>query len=237
MPTVFLSVSSTLLLLFALTLVMGFGHFLPVSLHALWGLFLGLILVLLQCLVFGFFIGSGKTIKKKVKEAGLSADWVEKTKEYKNRSYPGLMLAIVLMAAAVAAGGAVSVGFLPPWIHGGLMVLALGVNGRSLWVSYRTISDNVLAIHQINRQIGNRPLASGSLIPSPASSLNDNQQPVSSRTTASNLFFLSMAVWVPYLYMRWSLGDRVFTFWPFLTLSLGLGILGLWFLFAKTDKN
>jgi hypothetical protein len=203
----------------------------------LWGLFLGLLLVLLQCLVFGFFIGSGKTIKKKVQEAGLSGNWVEKTKDYKNRAYPSLMLSIVLLAAAVAAGGAVSVGFLPPWIHGGLMLLALVFNARSLWISYRTIAENVQAIHQINLQMESQGLMAGNASPS-AGSLADETQPATpDRPMGTNLYFLAMAVWVPYLYMRWSLGDRVFPFWPFLLLSLGLGTLGFWFSSGKRKKS
>ncbi len=237
MPTVFFSVSSTLLLFFILTLVLGFGHFLPIPLHALWGLFLGLVLVLLQCLVFGFFIGSGKTIKKKVKEAALSGDWVEKTKDYKNRAYPSLMLAIVLLVAAVAAGGAVSVGLLPPWIHGGLMLLALVVNGRSLWISYRTISENVQAIHQINRQIETRELANGDQPPLSDISIEQAKTAVVLKLSAPNLYFLAFAIWVPYMYMRWSLGDRAISFWPFLIGSLGLGIVGFLFSFGKTNKS
>jgi hypothetical protein len=237
LPTVFLSVSSTLLLFFILTLVLGFGHFLPLPLHMLWGLFLGLLLVLLQCLVFGFFIGSGKTIKKKVQEAGLSGNWVEKTKEYKNRAYPSLMLSILLLAGALAAGGAVSVGFLPSWVHGGLMVLALGFNVRSLWISYRTVAENVQAIHQINRQITSRPSIAGNSSQTAGSMAGGTPPAVPTRPMASNLYFLAMAVWVPFLYMRWSLGDQVFPFWPFLTVSLGLGTLGFWFSFRKRNKS
>jgi hypothetical protein len=215
---------------------MGFGHFLP-DLHPFWGLFLGLAFVLLQCLVFGFFIGSGNTIKKKVREAGLSVNWIEKTKEYKNRSYPGLMLAIVLMLAAVAAGGAVSVGLLPPWVHGGLMILALGFNCRSLWVSYRTLSENVQAIHEINHQIEGKGSQFPILLDSSNLTSDKSHIELQPRPNPANFYFLAMAVWVPYLYMRWSLGDRVFTLWPFLVLSLGLVILGLWFSFGKTNKS
>lgn len=203
----------------------------------LWGLSLGLLLVLLQCLIFGFFIGSGKTIKRKVQEAGLSGNWVEKTKEYKNRAYPSLMLSLLLLAAALAAGGAVSVGLLPPWFHGGLMVLALGFNVRSLWISYRTVSENVQAIHQINRQMASQASVMGNSSHSPASSADEIRTAVPARPVATNLYFLAMAVWVPFLYVRWSLGDQVFPFWPFLLISLGLGTLGFWFSIRKRKKN
>jgi hypothetical protein len=231
---VFLGVSSSLLLLFALTLAVGFSRFLPVPLHALWGLLLGLLIVLLQCLVFGFFIGSGKTIKKKVKEAGLAGDWVDKTKDYKNRVYPGLMLSISVMVAALAAGGAAAAGILPPWVHGSLMVLAWGLNARSFWIAFQTVSENVSAIHQINRLIKSQVSVStldstqGGGVPDPEPSHSSALSLGAPRPAPSRYYFLALAVWVPYLYMRWSLGDRVFPLWPFVLLSLGLGTLGFY---------
>ncbi len=220
-----------------MTLGAGFGHLLPIPLHALWGLFLGLLIVLLQCLIFGFFIGSGKTIKKKVLETGLSGEWVEKTKEYKNRAYPSLMLSILAMAAAVAAGGAVAAGFLAPWIHGSLMVLALALNIRSLWISYQTISENVVAIHRINRQVADLGQAGGLTPPGQAQESEKKPVPAPSRNASANLNFLALATWVPYLYMRWSLGDRAFPVWPFILLSLGLITLGIWISRNKGQKS
>lgn len=230
MPIVFASVSITVLLFYGASLVMAYTGLLPVSLHMIWGLFMTLLIVLLQCLVFGFFIGSGKTIKRVVAENGLGGDWVQKTKEYKNQSYPALMLAIMAMLLAAAAGGAVSVGFLPSAVHQGLIWISLILNARSLWISYQVITQNVKAIHLINREIV-RLKEEGKIQARSSQDRELTQAPLPPRnlpTPTSKYYFLAGAVWVPYLYMRWSLGSRNFPFWPFLVLSGSLWLIG-WF--------
>jgi hypothetical protein len=221
MPTVFASVSATIVLFYLTTLLMAHLHWMPRGLHMLWGCFTALLVIFLQCLIFGFFINSGKSIKKVVKDHGLSEDWVQKTKDYKNRSYPMLMLAILVSVTAAILGGGVSVGALPVWVHAVAVWGALGVNAYSFLISYRVIVDNVEAIHRINREVGK-----GEAAPAPPTA---SAPAVPSRTPAppsANYYFLAVVVWVPYLYMKFSLGSRTFPFWPFLAASLLLFVLG-----------
>jgi hypothetical protein len=139
------------------------------------------------------------------------------------------MLAILAMLLAAAAGGAVSVGFLPSAIHQGLIWLSLILNARSLWISHKVITQNVNAIHLINQEIV-RLKAEGKIQerPSQVRDLTQAQPSKNLPTPASKYYFLAGAVWVPYLYMRWSLGSRNFPFWPFLVLSGSLLLFG-WF--------
>ena len=203
--------------------------------HMLWGLFTAILIILLQCLVFGFFIGSGKTIKQKVQEYGLGGEWIQKTKDYKNQSYPALMLAILAMVIAAVMGGGVSVGTVPLWIHHVLVWIAFFLNLRSFRISYRVITDNVNGIHVINSQIrrlkDDRPPLKAERPPEQGRTSPGKTQP----HPAANLFFLAMAVWVPYLYMRWSLGSRDFPYWPFLALSVFLGLWG-WLKSRKSSQ-
>jgi hypothetical protein len=238
MPTVFASVSFTILLFYIVTLGLAYGHVFPVSFHMLWGLFMTTLVVLLQCLIFGFFIGSGKSIKRVVQENGLTQDWIQKTKDYKNQSYPALMLAIVVTAAAGIVGGGIGVGAVPVWVHQVLVWVALALNARSLWISYKVIVENVNAIHRINREVQNqkahglegssssKPVGASS--PSRSSSEATPATPLVTAKGAANFYFLAMAVWVPYLYMKWSLGSRTFPFWPFLALSGFCALVGWW---------
>lgn len=222
MPTVFASVSMTIVLFFLATLAMAYGHVLPVELHILWGFFIAILIVLLQCLIFGFFIGSGKSIKRVVQENGLGAEWVQKTKDYKNKSYPALMLAIVVSVVAAVLGGGVAVGAVPMGVHAAFMWLALGLNIRSLWISYRVVVDNVKAIHQINAEV-ERVKKGGTYIPPPQPLLRPEPTlPQLQQNQAAKYYFLAAAIWVPYLYMKVSLGSRTFPFWPFLALTLVL---------------
>ena len=221
LPTVFASVSVTLILFYLATLGMAYIHQPPLTLefHMIWGLFTATLIVLLQCLIFGFFIGSGKSIKRVVQENGLDQGWIQKTKDYKNKSYPALMLAILFSTAAAILGGGVAAGAVPVWVHQVLVWTALILNIRSLWISYRVVVENVNAIHRINQEVQN--LKAGGQAPIPPAPTLKEKMPIAQvrANQAANYYFLSAAVWVPYLYMRWSLGSRTFPLWPFLGLS------------------
>lgn len=229
MPTVFASVSVTLVFFFIATLWMAYAHLLPPGLHMLWGFFVAVLIVLLQCLVFGFFIGSGKSIKRVVEENGLSRDWIQKTKDYKNQSYPMLMLAVCISVAAAAVGGGVSVGSVPLWVHETLVWAALGVNLYSLWISYRVVVENVNAIHRINDEVGR--LKNSGIEPKALPITERKPEPgppLPQPFTSAHFYFLAAAIWVPFLYMRVSLGSRTFPYWPFLAASLFCLAAGLW---------
>ncbi len=235
MPTVFASVSITLILFYVATLVLAYAHLMPVGLHMLWGFFMAIVIVLLQCLIFGFFIGSGKSIKRAVEENGLSREWIQKTKDYKNRCYPMLMLALTVSVAAAAVGGGVATGSVPVWVHQILVWAALGLNLYSLWISYQVVVENVKAIHQINSEIQGLK-ARGQ--PGPAQVVpevtKEPPPPKAMPAVPANFYFLAMAVWVPFLYMRFSLGSRTFPFWPFLALS-GFFLVWGWRLSRKAS--
>ena len=236
MPTVFASVSVTIVFFYLATLVMAYLHLLPVGLHMLWGCFTALLIIFLQCLVFGFFINSGKSIKKVVQDNGLSPDWIQKTKDYKNRCYPMLMLALLVSVVAAIVGGGVSVGAVPVWIHQILVWAALAINIYSLSISYRVVVENVKAIHRINEEVSHLKL--GGQSPVPAFELEVKlEKPLSPKTidASSKFYFLAITIWVPYLYMKFSLGSRTFPFWPFLALS-GFCILIAWWGSRKRVK-
>ena len=233
MPRVFASVSITIILFYGVTLGMAYLHVLPVGLHMLWGLFTATLIILLQCLIFGFFIGSGKSIKRVVEENALSREWIQKTKDYKNRSYPMLMLAILVSLSAAVVGGGVSTGSVPVWIHQGLAWAALALNVYSLWVSYQVVVENVEAIHRINEQVR---LSKGEEGPRPASPAPEVEPAGEAmpprRSTSANFYFSAVVVWVPYLYLKFSLGSRLFPIWPFLALS-GLFLAAGWLMSLK----
>ena len=223
MPTVFASVSITILLFYVCTLGMAYAHLMPVGIHMLWGFFMTLLIVLLQCMIFGFFIGSGKSIKRVVAESGLGPEWIQKTRDYKNQTSPAIMLAILASIAAAGAGAGVATGSVSIWTHHLLILGALFLNARSLWVCYKVITVNVAAIHEINREIERRK---------EKGELTEGSRPIveaPSRPPAdpsASYYFLAVVVWVPFLYMRLSLGSRTFPFWPFVVASALFWVLG-----------
>lgn len=224
MPTVFASVSITIILFYLATMGMAYAHLLSVPLHMLWGIFMTILILLLQCLIFGFFIGSGKSIKRVVQENGLDEQWIQKTKDYKNQSYPALMLAILFSAVAGIIGGGVAAGVVPVPVHHILIWIALLLNVRSLWISYKVVVENVNTIHRINEEVARRK--GEGKAPEPIPAPVQEVQPQVQANQASKYYFLAATVWVPYLYLKYSLGSRTVPFWPFLLASLLCLVIG-----------
>jgi hypothetical protein len=75
--------------------------------------------------------------------------------------------------------------------------------------------ENVVAIHAINREVLSSGREGNPLPPSQESPAEPLRKP----PAHSRFYFLAMASWVPYLYMKLSLGSRTFPLWPFLFLS------------------
>jgi hypothetical protein len=233
MPTVFASVSVTILLFYLCTMGMAYAHLMPVGIHMLWGFFMTLLVVLLQCLIFGFFIGSGKSIKRVVAESGLGPDWVQKTKDYKNRTSPAIMLAILSSIVAAGTGAGVATGSVSLLAHHLMILLALFLNARSLWICYRVIVENVGAIHLINQEVERRKKSGGTPATPPEVPA---ARPAPAANASVSFYFLAIVIWVPFLYMKFSLGSRTFPFWPFLAGSGVLAALG-WIRSLKSTKT
>ena len=166
----------------------------------------------------------------------LNPYWIQKTKDYKNRSYPALMLAILFSVAAAVLGGGASVGAVPIWVHQLFVWLALVLNIRSLWISYQTLVENVDAIHRMNEEI--RILKKDEKFPAFRTlPLKEDTLPAKVKPNpTANFYFVAMAAWVPYLYVKWSLGSRTFPLWPFLAIS-GICLLAGWFKSRKISSG
>lgn len=129
--------------------------------HVLVGLASSLLLLFSHCWIMFYLIGTGKAIKDAVKEGGLDPEFAEKTKRFKNASYPSMMLAMGLVMATFILGGGVATGSIPRWIHHGLFYAALLVQGWSLWIEWRVLTDNERLMTEVDRRLaaGSGPAA------------------------------------------------------------------------------
>jgi len=121
--------------------------------HLTFGLASSLLLLFSHCWIMFYLIGTGKAIKEAVAEHGLDQDLVERTKDFKNRSYPILMLAMGLVMAVFILGGGVYTRFVPAWLHHGLFYLALLVQVRTLLIERQVLVENDLLMTSIDRRI------------------------------------------------------------------------------------
>jgi hypothetical protein len=121
--------------------------------HVLTGLVASLLLLFSHCWVMFYLIGTGTAIKNAVRENSLDEELAERTKGFKSRSYPWLMLAMGLVIATFVAGGAYLAGVGPSWIHEVLFFVTLVVQAWTLVLEGRVLMANERLMDEINRQL------------------------------------------------------------------------------------
>lgn len=144
-----------------LVLTAGAGYlFTPdeggIGVHLTLALASSLLLLFSHCWIMFYLIGTGKSIKEAVAEYDLEADIIERTKEFKNRSYGLLMMAMVVTMAAFILGGGVYTRAIPSWTHHGLFYLALLTQVRALVVERAVLMQNDQLMASIDRRLKGR---------------------------------------------------------------------------------
>ncbi len=130
--------------------------------HVVLGLVAGFLLLFSHSWIMFYLIGTGKMIKEAVAEHGLPEEWIERTKDYKNRSYPWLMIAMGLAMATFILGGGVETSVLPKWIHWGLFYLAVAAQLRALYLEFLVLTENQKLIALADRAVRQRSVAGDS---------------------------------------------------------------------------
>jgi len=124
-----------------------------VGLHLLVALFSSLLILFSHCWIMFYLIGTGKAIKTAVADHDLDQGFATKTIEFKNRSYPWLMMAMGVVMATFIIGGGVATKVIPPWIHALLFAGALSVQIRSLLLEGQVLMANDRLMQEVDRRI------------------------------------------------------------------------------------
>jgi len=147
----FLFLASTFLL--ALVTYQGYrtsAGALEARAHITWALF-GIVVVLFtHTMSLFYFVGTGSRIKKVVAEYALTTEYVRRTVRFKARLFPWLTFTPLVTMAAFIIGGGAHTRLVPAWVHGGLAVLALGMNLVTAVVALQCIAENVTLIDEID---------------------------------------------------------------------------------------
>ena len=125
--------------------------------HVVLGLGAGFLLLFSHSWIMFYLIGTGKVIKDAVAEYDLPQEWIDKTKEFKNRSYPWLMTAMGLFIL----GGGVETQVLPKWIHWGLFYLTVAAQFKALYLEFLVLTENEKLMKLANRVVRERQEAAG----------------------------------------------------------------------------
>jgi hypothetical protein len=144
----------------ALLLTFGFGcasaffdHDLYM-LHFYLGLFTAIGTLLVHCLIFTYFLGTGRWVKEVAQAYGMpDRPWPKMTRELKRQTFPPALFAMLITIAAAAAGAGVQLRVWHWLIHAALAVATLVINGWAFVVEYRNVGINACAIEAVLTEV------------------------------------------------------------------------------------
>ncbi len=147
-----------LLATFIIGLLKGFSPTLhdqlSVLLHFEFGLFTVIGNLGLHCLVFIYFLGTGRWVKEVALAYPIPDDPLPKlTRDLKRRVFPPALFAMLVPIAAAASGMGSLMQEWPWQIHLGMAVLALAINAWACTVEYQCISQNAWVLHEVLREV------------------------------------------------------------------------------------
>jgi hypothetical protein len=123
-------------------------------LHFLFGLFTAVGTLLTHCLIFTYFLGTGRWVKEVTLAYDLpDAPWHKRTRDLKRATFPPA-LAAMLITIATAAGGAGAQLQAWPWpVHFALALATLVINVWAFRLEYRNVRENAGILEAVLREV------------------------------------------------------------------------------------
>jgi len=123
-------------------------------LHLYLGLFAVFVTLGVHCLVFIYFLGTGRWVKE-VGQAYQLPDvpLPKETRELKRSTFPVALAAMLIAIATAAAGAAVQTQWCHWSVHFTLGTLTLVVNGWAFMVEYRNVCTNAGIIESVMHEV------------------------------------------------------------------------------------
>jgi hypothetical protein len=118
--------------------------------HFVLGLCGAVLTLLVHCLIFTYFLGTGRWVK----EVGIAYHLPDEplpklTRELKRWTFPPALAAMLVTIGAAAAGAGVQLREWPWYAHGSLALTALLVNGAAFVIEYRNVRTNGAVIDRV----------------------------------------------------------------------------------------
>jgi hypothetical protein len=108
----------------------------------------------LHCLVFLYFLGTGRMVKEIALAYDLPDDPLPKlTRELKRKTFPPALFAMLVPIAAAAAGTGAELQEWPWPVHAGLAVAGLLVNAWAFVVEYCNIRTNGRVLDEVMQEV------------------------------------------------------------------------------------
>lgn len=118
--------------------------------HFALGLTAAIITLLVHCLIFTYFLGTGRWVKEVRDAYDLPDEPLPKqTRELKRRTFPPALIAMLITIATTSAGAGAQLKAWPWEVHGLLALTTLIINFWAYTVEYRNVSINAKIIDQV----------------------------------------------------------------------------------------
>lgn len=136
-----------------------FGWF---ATHMVFGLLTAVLTLFVHCLIFTYFLGTGRWVKEVAKAYQLpDHDLPRQTREFKRRAFPPALFAMLSVIAAVATGAGAQTAPESIWglAHPVMAMLALALNGWAYVIEYRTVVANARVMDEVMNEVERRRAA------------------------------------------------------------------------------
>jgi hypothetical protein len=124
------------------------------QIHFLLGLFTAIGTLLVHCIIFTYFLGTGRWVKEVTLAYALPDEpWHKLTRELKRWTFPPALCAMLVTIATAAAGTGVQLRVWPWYVHLTLACATLVINGWAFLVEYGNVRTNAGVIEAVLQEV------------------------------------------------------------------------------------
>lgn len=130
--------------------------------HFSLGLLTVVVTLFVHCMIFTYFLGTGRWVKEVGLAYGLpDAPLPRRTRELKRKTFPPALFAMLFAIATAAAGAGAQRQEWPWQVHLSLAIATLLINLWAFLVEYRNVSINATVIEDVLREVDRMRAARG----------------------------------------------------------------------------
>ena len=175
-----------------LTIGLGFGSFfarLPTAendlfiIHFVCGLITAIGILLVHCLIFIYFLGTGRWVKEVTLAYRMPDEpWHKQTRELKRQTFPPALFSMLIGIAAAAAGAGAQLQAWPWYLHMTLGLLTLAINLWAFRIELRNVTINAGVIDGVMQEVDRIRAANGMI--SNEAALKEEDAPIANSRDA-----------------------------------------------------
>jgi NADH:ubiquinone oxidoreductase subunit 5 (subunit L)/multisubunit Na+/H+ antiporter MnhA subunit len=154
-----------------LTITLGFWSFFTEGeardkdlfvVHFVAGLATAILALLVHCLIFIYFLGTGRWVKEVTLAYRMPDEpWHKHTRELKRQTFPPALFSMLIAIAAAAAGTAAQLKVWPWYLHMTLGLLTLLINAWAFRIELRNVTINAGIIAEVLHEVDRIRAANG----------------------------------------------------------------------------